>query len=216
MPAGPFGWPREGSRRKDFLRPLVEGAAMTSDIDIARAAITAGFSAIHTPTAVAIALSESQGFATSSTATHRGLWRLYLTDVGADWADPVANAKAAKRVFDRSGWGYWPSYRSGRHLLMMHRAAAAATAATAGNLPLPSLPELPNPLEPIQQLAEEARRGLSVVSDKDTWIRIGMLALGAVIVAAGVAALLLALSGKTVAGFLGSKAKAATKTIAKG
>ena len=179
---------------------------MTSDIDIARAAITAGFPAVSTPTAVAIALTESKGHAASSTSTHRGLWRLAVADAPPDWTDPVSNARAAKAVFDRRGFSYWPSYRNLTYLTMMPRASVAAAAASVGNLP--GLPDLPNPLEPIQQLAEEARRGLSVVSDRDTWIRIGMLALGSLILGFAAVALLLALSGKSVAG--------ATKAIVKG
>lgn len=180
---------------------------MTSDIDIARAAIKAGFPAVSTPTAVAIALTESKGFATSSTSTHKGLWRLALADAPPDWTDPLANAQGAKRVFDRQGFSYWPSFRSLAYLTMMPRASVAAAAASVGNIPVPDL-SIPNPLEPIQQLAEEARRGLSVVSDRDTWIRIGLIALGAIITGFAATALLLALSGKTVAG--------ATKAIVRG
>lgn len=189
---------------------------MTSDLDIAKAAIAAGFPALQTPTAIAVALAESGGNAAKETATHKGLWQLATPDAPEDWANPVSSAKAAKTVFDRDGWQYWPTWRSNAYLLQMPRGAAAAAAATALN---PPLPEIPNPFEPVQELADQARRGLNVVTDRDLWIRIGLGALGAVILIAAITALLLALTGKGLGSVtrvvIGSKVKAA-KNIAKG
>lgn len=202
---------------QEDLRRRCGGVHVTTDIEIAKAAITAGFSAANTPTAVAIALAESQGFAHSSSANRLGLWRLNTDDAPENWADPVENAKAARKVFERDGWQYWPTWRSGAFLVQMPRGAAAAAAATLASVPDKLDGLIPNPLEPIQQLAEEARRGLSVVSDRDTWIRVGMLALGTLIVVAGMGALLLSLSGKSLGSVtrtvIGSKAKAGKKIV---
>lgn len=171
----------------------------TSQTDIARATLDAGFSALRAPTAVAIAIAESDGDESKQSATGRGLWQLNPSDVGTDWADAKANARAAKKVADRpAGFQYWSAYRSNRYMARLPEGAAAVARATALDAPgklLPDLPDIPNPLSGI---TDAVVRPLRVLTDRDLWIRGGMAFLGVLVLVLGTVGLIWSLGAAPV------------------
>lgn len=191
--------------------------AVVSDQTIASAAVAAGFPRDQIATAVAVALAESGGNATAKNTANKngttdyGLWQInsiHKADLaGGDWTNPRDNARMAFAVYSRAGkkWTPWYAWRDGKHLPFMARGVAAAAKAGAGDQDddggvFDTLPtSLPNPLEGMEELAGLASSALRVVTDRDTWIRVGMFALGGVLLAVAIIGLIWTLGGKSAA-----------------
>lgn len=113
-----------------------------SDAQIYAAAKAAGFTSAQAVIATAIAKAESSG---NPAATHHntngttdyGLWQINSVHAnlfagGANWADPVTNARMAHSVFQSQGWRAWSTYNSGAYLTRMD------SSVTGTNAPVPT------------------------------------------------------------------------------
>lgn len=202
--------------------------AKVSDQTIAAAAIAAGFPADQIATAVAVALAESGGDATathhnSNGSTDHGLWQINSVHksilASGDWRLPSINARMAKAVWDNAGhkWTPWTTYKTGSYWRFIGRGtiaaekarkggsdsisaileiADAAAAAVSGALAGPG--GIGSPLEAVQGLADTAQAALSALTDRDTWIRAGMLLLATALIVAGIVGALWTLGGRGV------------------
>lgn len=184
--------------------------AVVSDQTIARAALAGGWPRDKAATAVAVALAESGGDATAvndknaNGTTDYGLWQInsiHKGDLaGGDWRDPTANARMAYAVYRRAGNSFspWYAWRDLKHLPFMARATKAVTEAEAGGIGgmVPDESAGNSPLIPdsIEQLSDTATAALSVLRDRDFWIRVGMMALGALILIVGIVAIIAAMT----------------------
>lgn len=176
--------------------------AVVSDTTIARAALAGGFPRDKVATAVAVALAESGGDATATNknangSTDHGVWQInsiHRADLASgDWRDPNANARMAYAVYRRAGNSFspWYAWRDLNHLPFMARGHKAMEEATAGGAGVPE--GIGNPLIPdaVEGLADEVGKAVSVITDRDFWVRVGMMAAGALILIAGLAWLIL-------------------------
>jgi hypothetical protein len=114
-----------------------------SDLDIAKAAVAAGFRGTSVATAVAVALAESGGDPTQRNTNtdgsiDRGLWQINnkahpdVTDAEAD--NPATAAKAAYKISQGGrSWRPWVAYTNGSYKRYANRAAKAGAAALALN-----------------------------------------------------------------------------------
>lgn len=117
-----------------------------SETQIYAAAKAAGFSPAESVIATAIAMAESGG---DPAATHHntngstdyGLWQINSVHAdlfagGANWADPVTNARMAHSVYQSQGWHAWSTYNSGAYLKRMDSSVTATNAPppTASNV----------------------------------------------------------------------------------
>ena len=183
--------------------------AVVSDRVIAAAA--KAFPASHRVTAVAVALAESGGNATatnsnSNGSTDHGLWQINSVheDVlrSGDWRDPAANGRMAAAVYLKQGWRAWYAYRDNKHVPFLTRAQAAVKAAAndpdnGDGLFDGLVPDVDIPgLDGVQEAAGWVTRVASVLADRDLWVRVGILAVGGVLMAVGVVALVTALAGR--------------------
>ena len=98
----------------------------------AQAALAAGWRGDDAATAVAVAGAESSynPKAANGDSTARGLWQIMLSlhqpkFAGADWRDPVANARVAHQLWRTSGWQPWVAYTSGAYRQFLPEARAA-------------------------------------------------------------------------------------------
>jgi peptidoglycan hydrolase-like protein with peptidoglycan-binding domain len=111
-----------------------------SDAAIADYAVGAGFPKVAVPTAVAVALAESEGDPSAThlnsdvhKSTDYGLWQIngyWWADIlrrFSPWSDPAQNARMAVTVWKDSRWSFdpWNTYKHGSHLKFMDRARAA-------------------------------------------------------------------------------------------
>lgn len=190
--------------------------AIVSDQTIAHAALAGGFPRDKAAMAVAVALAESDGNATATNkntngTTDYGLWQInsiHKADLASgDWRDPAANARMAYAVYRRAGNSFspWYAWRNGRHLAKMSRAQLAVINADASGLefpippiPVPDLPtpDVPNPVAGAAEVLKFGAKALSVITDKDFWIRAGMFLAGSLIMIAAVVGLFVAIGGK--------------------
>lgn len=197
--------------------------AVVSDQTIAKAALAGGFPRDKAAMAVSVALAESGGDATETNSntngtTDYGLWQInsiHKADLAAgDWRDPIANARMAAAVFKRSNNTFtpWYAWRDGKHLPFMGRAtiaviqAGAGTAAPGGDgKDNPWVPDwIEEPYDDGKQATDDAagawaeiKKAFGTMTDKDTWIRGGMMLLGGLILIAAVVALFVAMGSKT-------------------
>lgn len=190
--------------------------AKVSDETIAAAASGAGFPPDKVAMAVAVALAESGGDATALNTSNtngtrdHGLWQInsiHKADLASgDWRNPADNARMAFNVYRRAGNSFapWVAWKNGRHLPFMARAQAAASKVTNGavgdngdglftNLPT-GLPDFG-----LGELKDGLKKAIDVVTDRDTWVRAGMLALGALVLIVGVFALVWSFGGRASA-----------------
>lgn len=191
---------------------------MQSPLELAKLARTAGWKGSDAVTAVAIALTESNGRETMS----GGLWR-----VAGSPADPQGQANAAYAKWRERGWSYWASYRTKTYLLMVPVATAAFQvlgaevvakdpgAAVAGlEDAVKSLPG-GNVIDLFKDALTLAYKGAVWIGNPNNWARIAQVVLGGALVVGG-----LVLIGKnavgTVAGEVaGSIAKPLVKAVKK-
>ncbi len=164
--------------------------AALSDAQIAGAAQAAGFSGSNLAKAVAIALAESRGNPNAHNTVppdnSYGLWQINMIGslgptrrkmfgISSNNAlfDPVTNAKAAYELSDGHNFRAWTTYTSGAYLRYLSRANKAA-----GN---PSAPGV------VQAGLSEVGSSISgffdFISDPITWLRLGMLLAGGLLMA---------------------------------
>jgi len=184
--------------------------AVVPDTTIARAAYAAGFPRDQIATAVAVALAESGGDATAVNddnadgTTDFGLWQInsvHRAELSSGtWQDPNSNARMAYAVWARAGhqWSPWVAWRNGSHLAHMPRGLAAARSVTG-----PSTVDVggdpgDNPLIPdiIEDPGDALTLAGRILTDRDLWIRVGMFALGAALLATGIVGLIWTLGGR--------------------
>lgn len=182
---------------------------------IARAAGAAGFPRDQLATAVAVALAESGGDATvtntniDGTIDH-GLWQINSVHAGdlaaGNWRDPASNARMAFAVWSRADrqWTPWTAWRNGQHLPRMAEASAAVAAITqGGNNPwIPDFIERPadaagEAIDAGRDTAARVNQALQVLTDRDFWVRVAMVAVGGSLLVVAVVGLLWALAGKS-------------------
>lgn len=183
-----------------------------ADVEIARAALAGGWPQDKVATAVAVALAESGGEPTATNkndngTTDYGLWQInsiHKADLDSgNWQNPTDNARMAYNVFRRAGNSFspWYAYRSGKHYAYMSRGALAANEAKAGGGSSPddgNNPLIPDfiegPAEGTAEVFDKVSHALGVITDEDTWIRTGFGILGAVIIVAAVAILIVSMN----------------------
>lgn len=138
------------------LPPTIPASSTdTAPVVAAKAAITAGFTGADLLTAVEVAGAESGYLATAANpgSTARGVWQIMLSAhpgllPGNTWADPYANARAAKVVHDNAhGWTPWVTFTDGSYLRWQAQAqqAIAKAQGVAGPFitiaaPVPAVP----------------------------------------------------------------------------
>lgn len=179
--------------------------AVVSDQTIASAAAAAGFPRDELATAVAVALAESGGNAAAHNddepdgSESFGLWQInsvHRADLAAgNWQDPVDNARMAFAVWSRAGrqWSPWTTWRNGAHLPFLARGEAAARQVEEGGVVLAANPLVPDALE---DMAGSIGDAFDVLTDRDLWVRIGIGAVGVLIVVVGLVGLLWTLGAK--------------------
>ncbi len=116
-----------------------------SDVQIAAAAQSAGFSGNHLAVAVAIALAESSGDPTAINRANRngstdyGLWQINSVHAAllrtGSWSNPADNARMAYAVYKQAGSRFtpWVQYKNGVYLTFMARAAVAMRQVTGSS-----------------------------------------------------------------------------------
>lgn len=184
--------------------------AVVSDQTIASAALAAGFPRDQIPTAVAVALAESGGDATARNTSNsdgsvdHGLWQInsvHAADLAAgNWRDPFDNARMAHAVWSRAGrkWTPWVAWDNGLHLPFLARGTAAMRALddSGATSEVVNFPDPFGAVDQVQELAGLAGGALDVLTDRDLWVRIGIGAVGAVLLAVALAGLVWTLGGK--------------------
>lgn len=157
---------------------------------------------------VAIALAESGG---NPDATHHnpngstdyGLWQINSIHSQAlssgNWRDPVDNARMAKMILDTQGFGAWTTYNTGayRQNNRMHKALVGYHEVREGTLD-EILDAIQHPVATAEQALVNQIPGLKKFSDAvqaltnpDTWIRIGQITGGGLLVLVAVTMLAL-------------------------
>jgi Lysozyme like domain len=173
----------------------------TSDVDIARAAIGAGFNATpitsRTPAVImtAIAIMESSGRYWIVNPKHKsgtyGLWQISKSDHpdlwNENWQDPNVNAKMAMGVFKKQGYGAWSVYGKGFgvYRAALPRAIKAVNEATIDNAPAPDIP-LPGPIDDAKKMFEDLQRIVDFAGDQRNWMRLGLFVVGGVLLIVGI------------------------------
>lgn len=156
--------------------------ARIPDKQIATAVIGAGFPTKDQATAVAIALAESGGnpAATnrnSNGSTDYGLFQINSIHAAilrsGSWSNPNDNARMAKQVYADAGNSFrpWVAYTSGSYLAFVGRGRTAVGVA-------PDWGEL--------QKWGDTKPGLgafvSIYTDTDLWVRVGMFVAGGMLI----------------------------------
>lgn len=82
--------------------------------------IAAGGRRIAAPTAAAIALAESSGDPNSvghnaNGSVDRGLWQINSVHGSLSTTNVLANAKAAVKIYNESGWSPWTTFKTGAY-----------------------------------------------------------------------------------------------------
>lgn len=133
-----------------------------------------------------------------------------------NWRDPVTNGKMAYSIFKSRGWRDWVTYKTGRYNQFMLQAASAVRNPKGITDVLPSfdqwvlgklgigggaddvggpfgdlkdaVPENPvsSMIEPARKAAEAVVKAGAWLGDQSNWIRVIKVALGGVLVVAGV------------------------------
>ena len=164
-----------------------------SPVTVAEHAARAGFRTKDLIIAVAVAYTESQGYAERD----GGLWRL----PGEPGGDPAGNAVKAYTRWKAGGWDQWTSYRTGRYLLWMPAATAAVGAEGVINIitnPIgvgqavgadiksaaQGLP-LTNPLDAARDALTLAYKAGAWVANPHNWTRVAWVVTGGALIIVG-------------------------------
>jgi hypothetical protein len=160
---------------------------VVSDSAIAQYAAQAGFKGANLRIAVAVALAESSG--RTDVVNYLGcvgLWQIYQR-MHPKWStaqlkNPAINAQAAYEISSGGkSWAAWTTYTSGGYKRFMSRANAAA--GSAGSAPNPSDATTAIPgFIPGADTANAVGHAVSVLSNRQTWLRVGEVALGVLLV----------------------------------
>lgn len=196
--------------------------AKLSGAAVYRYALAGGFSPADAVIATQIAWAES-GWDTTAVHTNSngskdyGLMQINdraNADIlnGGSWSDPTANMRMAKAIKDRQGWGAWVGYTSGRYkqvtAVESHVGGTALSpgvgtvtfvppggsgTGTARQPTDPSvvIPAITNPLSAVTDF-------LGKLTNPGLWSRIGIGALGVLILVIGVIFLLSSGKGKVI------------------
>lgn len=175
-------------------------------------AAAAGFRGADLQTSIAVALAESGGdpsaHALTSREDSRGLWQINVRahpELSGNLYDPATNARAARAVLRKQGWGAWSVFKSGKFLLYMPVAGVAVRDLPAGvDTGDPAADALAGPVDALKGAAggvvETGKAILSVgelaakagtwMAQPGNWLRVmyvvlgGMLVVGALVVVA--------------------------------
>jgi hypothetical protein len=168
---------------------------------LAQLASQAGFPPDQIPTAVGVALAESNGDPRARALTpfedSRGLWQINTLahpDLAArfDLSDPLQNAKAALEVWRSSGWRAWTTWVTGaaqQRLAGLGRAITAAPGAAAAAVvdPIAQLADLlAKRFDPGEQL-RMLSGGLGLPNPLELLINGGLIVAGVLVLLVGLA-----------------------------
>jgi len=168
---------------------------------IASLAAGAGFTGSQVAIATAIALAESGGNPDSvgDNGTSFGLWQIHVPAhpefKGVNLFDPATNAHAAYTVYQHQGWGAWSTYNGAAYFKALPAAQAAAGGATLASVPFDPAGTARNLLD--QTGAVETATSaitqagavtgfIEQLADPATWLRVGKVVIGAVVIMVGV------------------------------
>lgn len=174
-------------------------AKLTSG-QIAGHAAAAGFSGADLAMAIAVALAESGGNPNarnlSSREDSRGLWqinvRAHTEFASSNLYDPATNARAARTVLRKQGWGAWSVYTNGKAMLFLPGATAVAAQNRTGNAIAGGIVDQSNPGGIINTAVESGSAIVSIgqlvakagtwINDPGNWLRIAYVVLGGALV----------------------------------
>lgn len=185
------------------------GDDVASDDAIAYWAQRAGWTGHDAAVAVAVALAESGGRAgamhTNANGSHDyGMWQInyeshkdLMDKPGMEiaWADPLVNAQTAHTVWQQSGGSFkpWSSFNSGKYSMFLNRGLAAdshSNSKQADDYRNKIGDDMLNHTRrqfPLEQVAEPVLAPLNAIVelvkkifDPKTWISIGIILVGAV------------------------------------
>jgi hypothetical protein len=155
---------------------------------IAAYAKQAGFTGSQVAIMTAIALAESSGRTdatnhNSNGSVDHGLWQ--INDVNSsilrsgNWANPADNARMAFQIYQQQGYRAWSVFKSGSYAKHLVEANAAA-GTPASNI-------APDPLTPMPAPPDDGglSAALSFITNPHTWLRLGMMLAGGVLVIMG-------------------------------
>jgi hypothetical protein len=167
---------------------------------IAAHAAAAGFRGADLVTAIAVAAAESGGNSNARALTSRedsrGLWQINVRAhpefASSNLYDPATNARAAKAVLSKQGWGAWSVYGRVKSGLFIPQATAAAAQYTTGNAIASGIVDQSNPGGVISGAVETGSAIASVgqlaakagtwITDPRNWIRVVYVVLGGALV----------------------------------
>ena len=179
-----------------------------TDVERAHLARAAGFPENQIAMAVAVSIAENQAgdpavtHVNSNGSTDVGLWQINTVNgYGIEpMKDPTANAKAAFNIWNaRKSWTPWSTYKSGRAMAFFQRGQFAArdkSVPNPGGGPTVSIDDNSS----LQNIVDFFK----FISDPHNWQRVGMFALGVILLMVGLFKL----------GNMGPVVKKAAKTAA--
>lgn len=166
---------------------------------IAAYAKAAGFTQTQMVVMTAIGFAESSG---DTTATHRnsngstdyGVWQINSVHSkllsNHNWKNPLDNAKMAHSIFKSQGYGAWSSYNSGSYRKFLQSATQGASFA-AGHKLDDIIGDAANAVKDAVPGLSEISSAVAILTDPNTWKRIGEIAGGALLLILGFAMLAL-------------------------
>lgn len=159
---------------------------IATDKQIAQYAYNAGWRGNDLTISVAVAIAESSGRTDVVNAIGCvGLWqvfaRVHNLNVNS-LKDPQYNANQAYKIWKMQGWNRgWSAYSNGAYKRYMSRATKAVAGINGVSNPGTGTPNpigFPNPLSGIDDIS----KGIRILSDRQTWIRVGTILLGVALV----------------------------------
>jgi hypothetical protein len=184
-------------------------AGPLSPVQIFALAVDAGFTRGQAITMTAIGLAESGGRPDAinhnrNGTTDTGIWQINSVHgfSQSSLLDPRTNARAAKTVHDKQGFGAWVTFKNGSYMNRMNPAldAASKTSSTSIGDILKALPVAGgvlsdvtgqvagkvasnlNPAKPLMQAVDLMARTGTFLSNPQNWLRILYVALGGALV----------------------------------
>lgn len=172
----------------------------------------AGFDRGRAITMTAIALAESGGDSDATNVNKNGsvdtgLWQINsIHGIGGNLKDPRTNARAAKTVYDKQGYGAWVVFNNNtyqRHLgdaldassktegasladvLKAIPVAAGTLTGVAGQVAGQVADNVTDPLQAVGQIAGLIARAGTFINNPQNWLRIAYVGLGVAMVIGG-------------------------------